>query len=264
MSTCDVCDRRLLRGEQSGDVPGGRPAPDGMRAVRAASRARGVAARDRLRRELSMAPQRPRRGRNLFERLRQAGRPNDAPARTGARGRRDGRERGVYDVLDDVSAAARCARGRLARGSPAGPRPRICARRAERSRWTGGHRRCRRKPSRHRRRPTEPPAAASRAGGACDRDVQRGRASAARGGRRALAGRAQRERAPGPRTPERWSSIVVAWELCWYRYEVDVEDRGGPACGCSRQGTELSRARARGAARERRRRRARGAVAVAA
>jgi hypothetical protein len=33
--------------------------------------------------------------------------------------------------------------------------------------------------------------------------------------------------------------IVVAWELCWYRYEVDLSDGPGEACQLE-QGTELS------------------------
>ena len=57
---CDVCERRLLRGEQPGRVPGRRPAPDRVRAVRAARDARGLAARDRQP-AVSMPPLRPRR-----------------------------------------------------------------------------------------------------------------------------------------------------------------------------------------------------------
>jgi hypothetical protein len=33
-------------------------------------------------------------------------------------------------------------------------------------------------------------------------------------------------------------SIVVAWELCWYRYEVDL-DVEAPAARLAAQGTEL-------------------------
>ena len=33
-------------------------------------------------------------------------------------------------------------------------------------------------------------------------------------------------------------SIVVAWELCWYRYQVDIEDEGAEAMVLA-QGTEL-------------------------
>ena len=36
--------------------------------------------------------------------------------------------------------------------------------------------------------------------------------------------------------------IVVAWELCWYRYEVDLSVEGAQAAVLA-QGTELSRTR---------------------
>ena len=39
--------------------------------------------------------------------------------------------------------------------------------------------------------------------------------------------------------------IVVAWELCWYRYEVDLGDEG-PSARRVAQGTELAELRARG------------------
>ena len=34
-------------------------------------------------------------------------------------------------------------------------------------------------------------------------------------------------------------SIVVSWELCWYRYEVDLSD-GGPSVRAAGQGYELT------------------------
>jgi hypothetical protein len=34
--------------------------------------------------------------------------------------------------------------------------------------------------------------------------------------------------------------IVVAWELCWYTYEVDLDDMQGPEARALAQGTELS------------------------
>ena len=45
-------------------------------------------------------------------------------------------------------------------------------------------------------------------------------------------------------------SIVVAWELCWYRYEVDLSEPVAVAQAIA-QGTELLGARARGSPRER-------------
>jgi len=34
--------------------------------------------------------------------------------------------------------------------------------------------------------------------------------------------------------------IVIAWELCWYTYEVDLDDMQGPEAQALAQGTELS------------------------
>jgi hypothetical protein len=34
--------------------------------------------------------------------------------------------------------------------------------------------------------------------------------------------------------------IVVAWELCWYRYEVDLADEGANGVRAAGQGYELS------------------------
>ncbi len=55
-------------------------------------------------------------------------------------------------------------------------------------------------------------------------------------------------------------AIVVAWELCWYRYEVDLGDEAAGA-RVTAQGTELSGARGGGPACECHSRRARRAVA---
>ena len=38
--------------------------------------------------------------------------------------------------------------------------------------------------------------------------------------------------------------IVVAWELCWYRYEVDLDDMQGVAGARDRAGHRAVRARA--------------------
>ena len=37
----------------------------------------------------------------------------------------------------------------------------------------------------------------------------------------------------------RVATILVAWELCWYRYRIDL-DEGEPEVTASAQGTELS------------------------
>ena len=35
---------------------------------------------------------------------------------------------------------------------------------------------------------------------------------------------------PGRRSSPSLVDIVVAWELCWYRYEIDLADEDAPAC----------------------------------
>ena len=71
-------------------------------------------------------------------------------------------------------------------------------------------------------------------------------------------GRARRLGAAGGRAPVAWSTWSIAWELCWYRYEVDLSDEV-PTVRVSAQGYELDELDARGAPAQRGRRRARHA-----
>ena len=111
-----------------------------------------VAARDAARRRSSVAPLRPRRGRNLFDRLRQAGRPNEASARSARRTRGKDTETGVYDVLDDVSVASDDLLDDAAPGAVGGRRSPVFAGADQVRPWRGaGH--PRRSPQPGRRRP---------------------------------------------------------------------------------------------------------------
>src|SRR5271170_6739066 len=75
---CDVCERRLLRGEHSDVflVAGERRTVCELCAPRATHEGW---LRETDRNSLALSPLRPRRGRNLFDRLRQVGRPAGSP-----------------------------------------------------------------------------------------------------------------------------------------------------------------------------------------
>src|SRR5271169_1899084 len=83
---CDVCARRLLRGEQPEVflVAGDRRTVCELCAPRATHEGWQRETGDQ---SLNLPPLRPRRGRNLFERLRLLGRPAPAPARAPAASR---------------------------------------------------------------------------------------------------------------------------------------------------------------------------------
>src|ERR1700690_3979600 len=76
--TCFVCDRRLLRGEHPVTF-----LEDGQRRTVSELCAARATHEGWLREtdspSVSLPPERPRRGRNLFDRLRQAGKPAGAP-----------------------------------------------------------------------------------------------------------------------------------------------------------------------------------------
>ena len=204
---CDVCQRRLLRGEQT-DVflgAGQRYTVCELCAPRATHEGW---LRETDRQSVSLPPLRPRRGRNLFDRLRQVGKPAGrdtevAPASTSMQA-----EPGPYDFLEG-------ANGR--EGS-----------RAE-----------------------QPPARSDATAPALEQVpvVGAGRAERAiavfnAGGHpRRVAGVARSLGAPEVSvSPDKDIAglvcIVVAWELCWYRYQVDIEDEGAEATVLA-QGTEL-------------------------
>jgi hypothetical protein len=213
---CDVCERRLLRGEQ----------PD---VFIAAGRRRTVcelcaprAAHEGWMREtdigsVGLPPLRPRRGRSLFDRLRQVGRPpvaaiDDAPAR--------GASTPSYDFLEAPADPA-SARGGVAQASAS----------AGLDGWLGGD--------------SAQGAAAGHVAAAPPSFLEQAVAvfNLSEFPRR-VAGVARSLGQPevSVRSAEHLSSvvrIVVAWELCWYRYEVDLSD--GPAeAHVLGQGTELS------------------------
>jgi hypothetical protein len=203
---CDVCQRRLLRGEQT-DVflgAGQRHTVCELCAPRATHEGW---LRETDGQSLSLLPLRPRRGRNLFDRLRQVGKPAGRGAEpAGASSLQAQPEPALYDFLDGEAA-----------DPPAGQSP-----------------------------------ATSLAGVAAPENVPvvgAGRAERAimvfnAGGHpRRVAGVARSLGAPEVSVrPDKdihsLVTIVVAWELCWYRYQVDIEDEGAEATVLA-QGTEL-------------------------
>jgi len=232
--TCDVCDRRLLRGEHPETflAAGQRRTVCELCAPRATHEGW---LRETGSPSVSVAPLRPRRGRNLFDRLRQAGRLNEAPAQAVATGGDDHGSSGVYDVLDDASAAAdELLLAPAAEVAQDGRSPV----------FAGGA----------QTDPGEPVGAAAGAGivpaapsAAPDPGGREQRAiEAFNAGEhpRRIAGVARSLGVPSVSVrPDKdlgsLVSIVIAWELCWYRYGVDVEDREAGVRVLA-QGTELS------------------------
>ena len=225
---CEVCERRLLRGEHPDVfiVAGQRRIVCELCAPRAThegwlreSEAHGV----------SLPPVRPRRGRSFLERLRQVGKP--APSEVAYTVGEDAAE--PFDFLAGHEAPLL---GEDAGGAapPDGSSRRVVpARRrghGERGVDTAGE-----------LADAAPPAPGTAEDDYAARAVAVFNASEFP---RRLAGVA---RSLGPpevtvRSAEHLESvvrIVVAWELCWYRYEVDLSDGPGEACQLE-QGTELS------------------------
>jgi hypothetical protein len=208
---CDVCERRLLRGEQ----------PDHFIA---AGRRRIVcelcaprAAHEGWMREtdatpLTLPPMRPRRGRSLFDRLVGAAR-NGAPASTSPRTRSE--NGGARPVPYDLFGGE---------GSPETTKPRI-----DDAVAPGAG------PAEHPEPDTHRPTA-----GYLDCAVDVFNASEYP---RRVAGvsRSLGEPLVSVRSAEHLASvvrIVVAWELSWYRYEVDLGEEPASAQAIA-QGTEL-------------------------
>jgi hypothetical protein len=206
---CDVCERRLLRGEQP-DVflAGGR-----RRTVCELCAPRATHEgwlREADRHSVSLPPSRVRRGRNLFDRLRQLREPiedrtpdADSSAQgPAADGVYEPRTQESYDFLEAIPAVGE-------EQIPASPAESSMA-------LTGG-----------------------------DLKVERALEVFNAGEHpRRVAGVARSLGAPSVsvRPVEEAGSlvaIVVAWELCWYRYEVDLGDEAAGA-RVAGQGTELS------------------------
>ncbi len=203
---CDVCTRRLLRGEQ----------PD---VFLAAGRRRLVCElcapraihegwlRETERAPVSIPALRSRRGRTLLGRLRQVARPagGQSTAAELATQPEPGAVAEPYDFLDDAGSAATVpvpARAPAQPDEPAAGQP----------------------PGEI---PLTPEAPSPRAASVLDLAVEAFNAS--EHPRRVL-GVARSLGAPevSVRSAEHALSvvvIVVAWELCWYRYQVDVDER---------------------------------------
>jgi hypothetical protein len=204
---CDVCERRLLRGEQ----------PD---IFLAAGRRRTVcelcaprAAHEGWLRETSQAsvalpPMRPRRGRSLLDRFRQAGRPADGdapetPAIDGADVPYD-----LFDVPAEPDPGGQGTSVPVRAGAPVAEVP-VEAPRGQLI--------------------LEQALAAFNAG-----EYPRRVSGVARSlGAPVVSVRSAEHH-------EEVVRIVVAWELCWYRYEVDLGDGSSAAAIATGQGTELS------------------------
>jgi len=202
---CDVCERRLLRGEQP-DIflaAGRRRTVCELCAPRAAQEGW---LRETSQQSVALPPMRPRRGRSLFERFRPAPRQADSEAA----GAPDAGE-APYDLFDGPAepASTRRVKAEPARaGAPARVAPVV-----------------------------EPP----RSQLILERALEVFNAGEYP---RRVAGVARSLGAPviNVRSAEHHEEIVrivVAWELCWYRYEVDLDD-GSPAAVAAGQGTELS------------------------
>jgi hypothetical protein len=217
---CDVCERRLLRGEQH-DIflaAGRRRTVCELCAPRAAHEGW---MRERDSQSVSLPPMRPRRGRSFLERLRQVGRPPGAPVLDGeARPGTSRRDPPSYDFLESYGGADA---GSAARATPAGV-------------------------------PTLLPDGLAPLASSDDAGLQEAQAPtyAQRAAEvfnasefpRRVAGVARSLGAPAVnvRSAEHLDSvvvIVVAWELCWYRYEVDLSVELLEARVVA-QGTELS------------------------
>jgi hypothetical protein len=204
---CDVCARRLLRGEQPEVflAAGDRRTVCELCAPRATHEGWQRETGDQA---VNLPPLRPRRGRNLFERLRLLGRPAPAPARARAASPAEGGEAAQYEFLDGRSAA-----------EDADP--------PEQPDRAGGER-------------PAGPSAGARVGGRAEQAIEVFNASEHP---RRVAGVARSLGVPGVSVrPDEdlrnLVSIVVAWELCWYRYGVDLDADAAEATVLA-QGTEL-------------------------
>jgi hypothetical protein len=220
---CDVCERRLLRGEQH-DVflaAGRRRLVCELCAPRAVHEGW---MRESENQPLGLPPTRPRRGRSLFERLRQARFAGAAGAGDPEIAHEDQQhgEPTPYDFLDSSSApasgsrAARAATPSAGEGETADGEPDQSAEGA----LLGAE-------------ASEP---------ASEREIAVALFNASEHPRR-VAGVARSLGAPtvSVRCAEHAASvvrIVVAWELCWYRYEADLDELDA-AIRVSGQGTEL-------------------------
>src|SRR5258707_3433830 len=199
---CDVCARRLLRGEQPDYfiADGRRRLVCELCAPRATDE--GWLRETEAAADVSLPPTRPRRGRSLFDRLMQVTKPPATASERAAR-RRDAGGDPPYDMLGEPA------------GGP-GPAPHEEA--AEHG------------PT----EPAEPPTYLDLAVAAFNASEYPRRVA---GVARSLG-----EPVISVRSAEHLESIVrivVAWELSWYRYEVDTGEQPAVAEAVG-QGTELA------------------------
>jgi hypothetical protein len=240
---CDVCERRLLRGEQP-DVfvaAGRRRIVCELCAPRAAHEGW---LRESDSQPLTLPPMRPRRGRSLFERLRQVGKP-PGEVRAGLDAGRVGEPAAEpYDLFTDaplLDADGAPARADRAQPVAAAPHAEAHDRQLPAEDFAD---------PRGDSAPAPEPAVDVRS----ETDVPREEASEyvheaiavfnASEFPRRVAGVARSLGEPmvTVRSAEHLSSvvsIVVAWELCWYRYEVDLSEPVVEAQVIA-QGTELA------------------------
>jgi hypothetical protein len=204
---CDVCERRLLRGEQP-DIflaAGRRRIVCELCAPRAAQEGW---LRETGQPSVALPPMRPRRGRSLFERFRQTGRPAEAgDAETPVAGA-SGAE-APYDLFETPAEPASSGEATAEPARAGAPKS-----------------------------PVEPPrgqlileqALAVFNAGEYPRRVS--------GVARSLGTPVVNVRSAEHH--EEVVRIVVAWELCWYRYEVDLSEGSAVGAVAAGQGTEIS------------------------
>jgi hypothetical protein len=205
---CDVCERRLLRGEQP-DIFLAAGQPRTVCELCAPRAAHQGWKRDSDQHALGSAPLRAGRGRSLLGRLRQSRRAGaETPSSSAVAGSYE-EQAGTYDFLDRDAGASDAGHG-AAQEKPAyaGAVPLVA-------------------PVSHG--PLQEAVDAFNAG-----EYPRRVASLTRS-----LGAPEVTVRPGEAVA---SSVVIvlAWELCWYTYEVDLDDLQGIAARSLAQGTELS------------------------
>ncbi len=229
---CDVCERRLLRGEQP-DIflaAGRRRIVCELCAPRAAHEGWQ---RESQSQSLTLPPLRPRRGRSLIDKLRQVARPapaEDPLAAPEAAAIADAPlsdHEQPYDFLDGYAPASGEPDAAPLEADAASAPPELG------------------EPALEREDPFSFGEPFPREAAAADADFELALEifNASEFPRR-VAGVARSLGAPAVniRSSEHVDgavAIVVAWELCWYRYEVDLVDESAPAQVIA-QGTELS------------------------
>jgi hypothetical protein len=237
---CEVCERRLLRGEQPNVflAAGRRRIVCELCAPRAAHEGW---MRETDSQSLSMPPMRPRRGRSLFDRLRQVGKApgdaTDAPGTAAAPAADAEPQQGSYDLFDGYTRAGAVP----ARPAAHGAEQPHAEGETQALDWDEGS------------MPTDAQAE-PQAGAVPEQAAYPEHPSSyvedavavfnASEFPRRVAGVTRSLGAPtvNVRSAEHLSSvvtIVVAWELCWYRYQVDLSEPVVEA-QVTAQGTELT------------------------